>query len=531
MENTCKSFEIDEAFQRKLYKLTKEFEIVSIHYHPETSDAMAQIVIITRQNKEVEVLESRKWIRKTMREQPVMFHVLDVQTITHLFKIGNLFVACYCNRESIIYRSPEWFNNVMVDWRLYKTNFLNYENQFHHDREILISEINKYKNALKFTSIFLIYESLYTHHVSFLESLYLGKTYMCCTLHQRITQLSHVIPSIASLFIKENEVHYFLILEIEKAKKATYYDDAVDINDDLIGTTGHIEQNLYELVCVRFMDLKTLKESDSRPYLNLNIVPQKEESELSQIISKIVSKNPLEEIYLFDKSEHRNGTVYYFLLVGSGLGTGLLYQIQQSIQASFNNKTSVLLIGHSRIWIQKSLYVHQNFFQQIMTAENRVYQSHEFHPMIHWEDILGNYYPDLDFEYRRIKRRMENYFVLRTNIQNENYSGLWDLFSNIVIRIFHTTIYGSLSYQANYLRAEILWELCLYGAPDLRNIEFLFEKICSEEFFKLLNLQYNFRWDVSYVSESKLLVMDEILQVLFDKLTDIVKKVNERYIE
>src|SRR5699024_11059731 len=122
--------------------------------------------------------------------------------------------------------------------------------------------------------------------------------------------------------------------------------------------------------------------------------------------------------------------------VGSGLGTGLLYQIQQSIQASFNNKTSVLLIGHSRIWIQKSLYVHQNFFQQIMTAENRVYQSHEFHPMIHWEDILGNYYPDLDFEYRRIKRRMENYFVLRTNIQNENYSGLWDLFSNIVIRIF-----------------------------------------------------------------------------------------------
>ena len=531
MQNTNKTFQIDEDLQAKLHKLTKEFEIASIHYHLKTSGTLDQIIIITGQNNDIEVLESRKWIRKAMRDKPLIFHILDVHTITYLYKIGNPFATCFCNRESMIYRNPELSDYITVDWKLFKTNYQNYENQFHHDREILISEINRYKKISRFTSIFLIYESLYAHHISFLESLYLGKIHSSYTLHRRITQLSPIMPSIASLFVKENGGQYFLILQIEKAKKATHYDDAIDINEDLIDTIGNIEQKLCNLVCARFQDLKRLIKSESRSYLHMNIAPQKEESELSQIISKIVNKKPLEEIYLFDRVESRGGSVYYFLLVGSGLGTELLYQIQQSLHASFNNRISVILIGHSRIWIQKNLYVCQAFFQRIMTTENRVYQSHKFHPVIHWEDPTSNYYPDLDFEYRRIKWLMENYFVLRTNIQNGNHSGLWGLFSNALLKIFHAVIYGSLSYEANFLRAEILWKLCLHGAPDLKNIEYLFEKFLPEEFFRFVNKYRGFHLDSPRVSEAELLIMDEILKVLFDKLTDIVRKVDERYIE
>ena len=48
------------------------------------------------------------------------------------------------------------------------------------------------------------------------------------------------------------------------------------------------------------------------------------------------------------------------------LGTEILNQIQQSVKAKFEGKLSVVLIGHSRIWIQTNLFYHQTFFKKIM---------------------------------------------------------------------------------------------------------------------------------------------------------------------
>src|SRR5699024_9531745 len=157
---------------------------------------------------------------------------------------------------------------------------------------------------------------------------------------------------------------------------------------------------------------------------------------------------PVEEIYLFDKKDCIKGSIYYLLLIGSGLGTKLLNQIQDSIAVSFD-KSSVVLIGHSRIWIQKNIYVHQVFFQNIMTAENRTYQRHDSHPHIHWEDPYTPYFPDIDSAYASAKMLSEIYFLLRTNIQNENHQGLLDLVSNSLLRLFHTIIYSKLSYRAH----------------------------------------------------------------------------------
>ena len=46
------------------------------------------------------------------------------------------------------------------------------------------------------------------------------------------------------------------------------------------------------------------------------------------------------------------------------LGTEILNQIQQSVKAKFEGKLSVVLIGHSRIWIQTNLFYQQSFFSE-----------------------------------------------------------------------------------------------------------------------------------------------------------------------
>lgn len=530
MNKIHKPQQLDEVLYSNLQQLTKEFGIAHIFYHPATSTTVTKIVIVVIENKNVEIIESRKWIRNSLHTHGVLFHVFNIYTMEYFYKKGNPFMAYYCNQKSLIYQCFEVSERIIPDWKSFKKRYRKYEDQFHHDRDIFVSEINRYKKVSGFTSIFLTYESLFTHDIEFLESIYFGKINSSENLHQRIKQLSKVIPSIESLFVKENETQYFLILQIAKGKIAADHDDSIYVNPELVNNIRDTEQKLCDIICSRLLELKELIKSEDQPNFELTISSTHEESELSKIVSQIIRIKPVEEIYLFDIKDSTNGSIYYLLLVDPNLGTKLLTQIQQSVNSKFKN-CSVVLIGHSRIWIQKDLYVHQSFFQNIMNAKNRIYQSHEFHPQIHWEDPYTPYFPDLDIVYASTKMLVDNYFILRANIQNENHQGLLDLFSSSIFKIFHTIVYSKLSYRTNYISAENMWKLCLHADPRLQKIEYLFEKISPENFFKIIDKHVNYHLGFCKVSKEDLLIMDEILTILLEKSTEMVKSLDEKFVE
>jgi hypothetical protein len=97
------------------------------------------------------------------------------------------------------------------------------------------------------------------------------------------------------------------------------------------------------------------------------------------------------------------------------------------------------------------------------------------------------------------------------------------------LRIFRTLVYAKLSYLPNYLPAFTLWMLCVYADPGLEKLEYLFEKLSGEDFFKEVNKGNHFHHDLSRLTEKKLLVMDEIITTLLDELNtarSLIKKIS-----
>jgi hypothetical protein len=240
-----------------------------------------------------------------------------------------------------------------------------------------------------------------------------------------------------------------------------------------------------------------------------------------------VKIHPVEEIYLFHQVQTSQQTTYFLLLIGESLGTETLNRIQQSVNSKSEGKHSVVLIGHSRCWIQTNLFYQQAFFRKIMKLENLRFQSQPNHPSIHWENPFYSVYPDLEYLHSSAVRLSAQYFVLRDHSEKDNTEGIFDLFSKSVLRIFRTLVYSKLSYLSNYLPAFTLWKLCIYADPGLEKLEYLFEKLSGEDFFKEVNKGNHFHHDLSRLTEKKLLVMDETMDTLLNKLKTIGAEIKE----
>lgn len=515
MDKIHKPPQLEEVLHGKLYQLTKEFGIAYISYHPATSTAVAQIVIVVIQNKNVEIIESRKWIRNSLQTHGVLFHVFNMYTMEYFYKKGNPFVAYYCDQKFFIYQHSEVFDWLTTDWKSFKKKYLRYTEQFYHDHDILLSESNQMDKFHSDIATVLILKSVYEHDLEYLECLYFGKSYGDNNLSQRVQRISKVLPIIESFFVKENNNEYYLLKEFDKALEDAKQDELY-YNDKMLDSIREIETKLYNLISDRFSELKKLIKSNHESNLGLNL-NQTKESELSTIISKIIKIKPVEEIYLFDKVQHSKNLTYYFLLVGNGLGTNLLNRIQQSLTSQIDNCTFIL-IGHSRIWIQKECFIHQAFFQKVMTADNKVYQSHEFHSPLHWESDYTPQYHDISYYFRSAKNSSENFFLLRKNVKRKNKEGLEDLFYQSIMRIFRTYIFSKSTYLPHFLHPFSLWKLCLHFEPNLGKLEFLFEKLSEKDFFDVMNHHLSFHHDHSRISKEKLKIMDEILKLLLDEL-------------
>ena len=147
-----------------------------------------------------------------------------------------------------------------------------------------------------------------------------------------------------------------------------------------------------------------------------------------------------------------------------------------------------------------------------------MFQSHPNFPPIHWENPFDSVNPDIEYLHSSVIKLSAQYFVLRNHSESSNTEGIFDLFSKSVLRIFRTLVYSKLSYLPNYLPPFTLWKLCVYADPGLEKLEYLFEKLSGEDFFKEMNKGNHFHHDLSRLTEKKLVIMDEILNTLLEEL-------------
>lgn len=371
----------------------------------------------------------------------------------------------------------------------------------------------------------MVYYSAFKNHILYLEMLFWGSHFLSDNLHQRINRLSHIVPDLKRLFVKSSERSYYLISQLESAEKYAENSEFCFTHSELLANVQTIDDQLCEMVVDRFIELK---------YLLKNHLPSQTvvvadafattSPKLTQIVSHLVKTVVPEEVYCFDTKDTATGIMYYLLLIGPGLSTGILNPLQQSIADRY--ECEVVLIGHSRLWIQEHLFVHQQFFQEVMLPEKRVYQSETQWPLLHWNHPYICYYPDLDFYFMATKEIVATYFMLRKHNDESTTSALPILFSTCVLRILRTLVFSSIAYLPNQLSAYTLWKLCVYGNPCLTNTEFLFEKLDSTQFYAKVDKHAQYAHRNFHCTETQILVMDEILNHLFDTLTRSVEAID-----
>ncbi|WP_159517824.1 hypothetical protein [Sunxiuqinia indica] len=509
----------NKAISEKLQQLTREFQISYIFYHQKNKLIPEHFIIVTSEHKDVQTIRSRKWIRNSRENSNLLFHVIFRGKMEFEYQMGNPFVASYCHRFAVIYRSQPIEECPNADWSSYKKKFKRNLETYYHDRDTLLTEANRFRRHDSLTGVFLTYLSLYEHSIRYLEMLYAGSNFETADLHERIKQLADYIPEIDGMFVKKNGREYYLVSELERAKETGADGDETRLNENLHESILETELAMNELVAVRFATLKKrLKAFGKVKTDNKESCASPIERELSEIVATIRKTKEVEEIYLFDREQSYRRATYFFLLIGEGLGTETLGRLQQAATAKMEDQFELVLIGHSRIWIQVNLFAYQSFFQKIMRPENLLFSSHPNFPALHWEHPHPPEYPDLEYYYSSGVKMASQYFKLRHNSEKDNIEGLEDLFSRSILRILRTFVFARISYLPNYVPPCTLWRLCVHADPKLGRLDFLFEKLNGEKFFQLLSHNNRFHHDISRLTEEKLELMDEILNLLQQEL-------------
>ncbi len=500
----------------KLKQLTKELTIEKVFYYTPTAKAPGHLILISGSTKNVAVIETRKWLRNAFRKYQVLLHVLGSTPLRYGYKNGHPFIAAYCIAAAKVYQNSDYKWSPSNTWKDFKKRYKKFERDYFYEHDVLRTLNQEFYRLEARTSVFLTYISLYEYHLTYLEKLYIGESTLFKSLTQRIKFLSQYLPSIEGLFVKQNGETYYLIATMERARQAAEEGDEIYINWEMYHAIKEVEEQLYTIVSDRFLALKKRikcnKPSTGTPIAVVEKSPM--DKQLFEVVGQINKIKQPEEIYLFHQTEIEGTTHYYLLLIGQGIGTAMLNNMQQAVEVKFKGIGQVIPIAHSRLWIQKNLFFHQDFFKKIMTPENSIFKCPNKNFTLHWEEPYTAHYGDLDYMYRATENLVSQYFVLREHAAADNAEGLKSMFSIALLRAFRTFTYAKLSYRPNHLSARNLWMLCLYAQPNLGKMEYLFEKLHEDAFFKTIDYNSKFHHGLDRIPIEKTAIMDEILNIL-----------------
>lgn len=458
-------------------QLIKQGALTQLFMTKESERTM--LVLAVSSKSDTENIQKSSWITKVSKAFQIDVCILRTSQLEFLRKKGHPFIEFYCHLNNIIFRLEDIQKPASEPWKNFKNKFKILEDKFYNEHDLLQRQINLLINENSTTSVFLAYERIFLFHLEFLEELFLGKFNHNQSLNSLISGLTKRLPEIQKHFVKKSSQVYYLTTLFEKARK-TCNDNESMYNTEMFSSLKTVETELYKFVSSRLEYLKKAikKQTSTQNQLLIPFTKIQKKEPYEQAVEKITTMGKIEEIFLFHQQQCSEICRYYMLLISFHLSNEKIQTITQSLETNFPNQ-KFILIAHSRLWIQQNVYTHQSFFQNIMSIQNRIYASQEYHPEIHWESPHTKDYPDLWYMHLGANEMIEQYFNLRNHPLEENSSGLELLFSTAFIRLLRTYIFAKLSYLPNHLAARILWNLCVYANPKLQNVEFFFGKFKS----------------------------------------------------
>ncbi|MWB95135.1 hypothetical protein GON26_12255 [Flavobacterium sp. GA093] len=513
----------NEYLENILRELINKYNIIQLFFTRDSSSAFSNLIVNLDSSMDVQKLQQSKWVRKVKENFQITVYFIFSSKLHHYYSLGDPFIGFYCRQSAIIYENKEFDNSIFTqwEWKKYKKRFNDYENNFYHDHELHKWQIKNLISESASNAIFTSYSRLIEYDLQYLEELYLGSKSVSVSINERITSLSAYIPAIQRYFVKSSKGRYFLTDLFEQAKEASSDDEALYRNE-MFKAVGEAEENLCDLIGDRLSELKKLikKEYTDKKEVLCEIDNKPAITVLDTAVQIILQRAEPEQIYLFHETTSNDKIIYYLLLIAENAGNEKLKAITNCLKNKIGGKCNLVMISHSRYWIQNNLYEHQSFFEKVIKENYLIYSSNEYHPEFHWEEPHKPYYGDLHIFYKSLEKCAEQFSATARN-NEENYCGLGCLFAQFFLSFCRTYIFVKTYYMPNYLSSKTLWNLCIYADNDIKKYNYLLETFWTE-IFPYLDANRTVSHGLTRLDAEKVSQMEMIVTKLSNELHKLV---------
>ena len=517
----------NEFLEDTIKQLNQQYLIIQIFYNKNVHSQDSHLILNLEHKKDIDKIKQKHWIKKAHSEHKVHIHLFYNTQLHYKFDLGHPFVEFYCKPSALIYQNEQYGNHLPIErnWKKFNKKFENYKERFYHDHDMLLSQASEFINVGSLVSVFLSYEKVIRYDLEYLENLYTGSSSDSNNLHERIYHLVPYAPEIQKYFVKQNGKEYHLISLLEKARRSAREDELM-YDNEFFEAIGIAEESLFSMIELRLDQLKKQIKKSPRdiaiPYEISSVLAGHNDKIVDKVVKIIIKLENIEEIYLFHKAIYGNNITYYLLIIAHNVSNEKLKEKQYYLKTKAGKQYEFVLISHDRNWIQQHLFKYQNFFANIIQGKNRVYASNPYHPEPHWESP-HHLHQDLDCYYKSAKGNGLQFLSLVAN-ENENHQGIPYLFALFFLSFCRTYIFLKLCYMPNYLSFQSLWQLCLYGNPDLIRYQYLFDGFLQKliptlEYHKILRHKFTCL-DKEVIDQMKVLVeklMNELEELVIEE--------------
>lgn len=463
-----------------------------------------------------DTLLQSKWIRKAFHKYNTHVILLAKSDITRHFTMGTLFLYKFGSGANLVFQCTDHsvsYPELAQQLKKFKT----FKNNYFHTHQLLYAEIQKALSSDALTRAYHLYSSLFEHHLLYLELFYMGRFTPNKPLEERFLILEQFLPQFSHWMLKKSTNSYYITRALQSAQTADEQQEDLLLQSEFSTAISKLEQQLYNLVQSSFSDIKKAVKKTFAPVKPL--IPEPQKSPYLPVIQILTQRFNIQEIFLFhqqngDSDEQK---ILYLLLISNSISNQDLSRMVQIISDQTNSRYLIVPIAHSLSWIQEHLFEYQTFFQKIMIPENSIYVAS--HPsLIHWHVPYTDKHPDLDYYVRHCFKLYNNYTLFRDAFTSSTL-GLEFVAAPLLYRACTTLLYATLSYRPNHIHFSLLWKLCEYAEPKLKQLNYLNSKL-SFDFFTFGNFAKHKSIKRPLLNSSDITVLNEIILYILDLLKD-----------
>lgn len=135
--------------------------------------------------------------------------------------------------------------------------------------------------------------------------------------------------------------------------------------------------------------------------------------------------------------------------------------------------------------------------------------------IIHWHKIPSNYDTDEGIHYRLSSELYDNCKLMRSQEEPISNEGMGLRLSGFFYRACAIFLYVALRYHPHQINIRILWKLCEQVDPNVKNLDYLIQKL-PFDFIEFLNPSKNLHRNFYFLNQQHLNILDEPAQGFLD---------------